>query len=263
MKLVKEYNSNNEDFLELYEDNGSYFLHRGYNNLSDESKNDLYSSVSKIQSYVSHPNLSKIKEVFLKGESLVIVEEVNYGTRLSDYLEKNRKLSLRQGRWILDNLIRALNSMPNSLVHGDIRPENIWIDLNKNFNPVLSSFPVFYPQATDCYSSPEHHIGGQLTLQSDIYSLGALFYKSLTGLNLPNSLEVKSGKSSYQSPRDAAAVEKNWNQFIMRSLEISPSKRFTSIASIMQFFDLKKGDVPQQQQSLKSAESITWKNKLN
>lgn len=87
------------------------------------------------------------------------------------------------------NGIEYLHSLPNPIIHCDIKPSNILINYNMGkWNAKIGDFglvrTIIDTQqnnkkdiGTFLYSSPEAKIGEYITLSSDIYSLGILLYE--------------------------------------------------------------------------------------
>jgi serine/threonine protein kinase len=91
-------------------------------------------------------------------------------------------------------LIFLHSAKPHPIVHGDLKPENILLDSNNvskisdfgiaRLLQISSRTSVFHrtnPKGTNGYIDPEFMTTGELTPQSDVYSLGILILRLLTG----------------------------------------------------------------------------------
>ena len=109
------------------------------------------------------------------------------------------------------------------------------------------------------YMSPEQREGKEATKQSDIYSLGMIIYKLLTGKNALGRFKLPShfGLSEY------------WDGVIEKCLENDPEDRFKSVKNIMKTLSAgkidKKKNVAEQKSSKKYRSTITTtqKKKVN
>ena len=77
------------------------------------------------------------------------------------------------------------------------------------------------------YMAPEQQEGQEATVQSDIYSLGLIIYRMLTGLK---------AKGRFKLPSQLGYSE-SWDKIIDKSLEIHPEDRFGSVAEITALLD--------------------------
>src|SRR5215207_950901 len=113
--------------------------------------------------------------------------------------------------WPLRDLNRFLGQVSSALalahrygvVHRDIKPENILID--EELNAYLADFGIaqivskgldedeFSGMASPAYAAPEQIMGGIVSSQGDIYSLGIILYELLTGHHPFPELEELSG----------------------------------------------------------------------
>ena len=74
------------------------------------------------------------------------------------------------------------------------------------------------------YMAPEQQEGQEATVQSDIYSLGLIIYRMLTGLK---------AKGRFKLPSQLG-LSSNWDEIIEKCLEIHPEDRFSSVKKIME-----------------------------
>uniref|UniRef100_A0A0A8Z7Q1 RING-type E3 ubiquitin transferase n=1 Tax=Arundo donax TaxID=35708 RepID=A0A0A8Z7Q1_ARUDO len=155
-----------------------------------------------------HPNIVTV--VGVCSEACALVYEWLPNGNLEDHIvSKNDSppLSWCQRAQIIGEVCCTLlyrnSNMPNALVHGDLRPCNILIDAN--YKSKLSNFgtsnPFLEPDSSSLnlmarlpYIDPEFLTTGELTPLSDIYSLGVIILRPLTGM-APLSIGKKSSSS--------------------------------------------------------------------
>ncbi|KAG8093891.1 hypothetical protein GUJ93_ZPchr0012g20429 [Zizania palustris] len=154
-----------------------------------------------ILSRVRHPHL-----VTLLGtcsESSTLVYEFLPNGSLEDFLvcsDKRQTLTWQVRIRIIAEICSALiflhRNKPHPVVHGDLKPANILLDVN--LVSKLSDFGIshlliqsstnnttlyrtMHPMGTPLYMDPEFLSTGELTPQSDVYSFGIVVLRLLTG----------------------------------------------------------------------------------
>lgn len=133
-----------------------------------------------------------------KDERLFVAMEHLDGVTLATYLQRKGKLSEEEALDILSQTADALEEIhENGLVHGDIRPSNIFIahKRKKNIVKLLDLGLFVLRQSKDNeqqstltkaiadprYASPEHASNTRVGPQSDIYSLALVGYEMVYG----------------------------------------------------------------------------------
>jgi hypothetical protein len=143
----------------------------------------------------------------LEHDHIIAVHEVNEdrgvpyltmpllrGLSLEDFLKKGRRLTLPQALRVGREVARALAAAhARGLVHRDIKPANLWLDAAKQGRVKVLDFGLARPAGgedaltglgavvgTPAFMSPEQ-ARGEVDHRSDIYSLGAVLYRLLTG----------------------------------------------------------------------------------
>lgn len=149
---------------------------------------------SQAAASLSHPNVVNIYDVGQQKDIHYIVMEYVDGQTLKDYIREKGRLDTAEAVRICTHICYALShAHRNDIVHRDIKPQNILI--SNDFNVKVTDFGI--ARAVNAatltmagsnvigsvhYFSPEQARGGYVDKQSDIYSLGIVFYEMLTGM---------------------------------------------------------------------------------
>jgi tetratricopeptide (TPR) repeat protein len=156
--------------------------------------NDRTQQECRILASLEHPNIARVLDADVSQDGLpYFVMEYVDGQPLDRYGERHH-LPLRDRLRLLLPLCDALHLAHQKLiVHRDLKPDNILVTeqgvpklLDFGIAKVLGEVPVS-PQNTATriltpeYASPEQARGEPVTTATDIYSLGGVLYKLLTG----------------------------------------------------------------------------------
>ncbi|MFJ5566391.1 serine/threonine protein kinase [Lysinibacillus xylanilyticus] len=157
----------------------------------------IFLNEALIMGQINHRNIVKYIGHFEENESIYIVMEYYEGTLLDQYL-KDFSINDRDHLYtsIFLPLIGALSYLhKKGILHRDIKPSNIMID--SEGNPCLLDFgsAIFYKTAENyqIFTSPGYSPLEQYSnvseqgVYTDIYSLAATFYFSLTDIIPPDS----------------------------------------------------------------------------
>jgi serine/threonine protein kinase len=154
-----------------------------------------------ILSRVRHPHLVTLLGACLEISTLVY-EFLPNGS-LEDFLmcaEKRQTLPWQIRVRIISEICSALTFLhknkPHPVVHGDLKPGNILLDVNlvsklsdfgisrhlvQSSSNNTTMYRTMHPMGTIQYMDPEFFATGELTCQSDIYSFGIVVLRLLTG----------------------------------------------------------------------------------
>ncbi|CAN5138190.1 hypothetical protein BH11CYA1_BH11CYA1_47350 [soil metagenome] len=170
--------------------------------LADSIAVKRFEKEANLASDLTHANIAAIfgPGTDTAGRPFIIMGYVD-GESLADILTREGKLSEERALDIFTQLCEALaHSHMKGIVHRDIKPSNIIISKTESGGDMVHvvDFGIarcVYDEVTKTqaltkavdifgsprYMSPEQFLGSEVTGQSDIYSLGCVFYEMLTG----------------------------------------------------------------------------------
>jgi serine/threonine-protein kinase len=147
---------------------------------------------------IDHPHVAKLYDGGTTDDGLpYLVMEYIDGSRLDDYCDAHR-LSIEKRLTLFRKVCSAVHfAHQNLVIHRDLKPANILVTaegepklldfgIAKLLNPELAASTLGTTHAdtrllTPEYASPEQIKGEPITTGSDIYALGVLLYRLLTG----------------------------------------------------------------------------------
>ena len=152
----------------------------------------------QILATLDHPNIARLLDggVLADGRPYLVMEHVP-GLPIDVYCDRMR-LSIAERVRLFTIVARAVeHAHRNLIVHRDLKPSNILVTpearpklldfgIAKLLNPVLAGIAAPMTRTerralTPEYASPEQLRGESLTTTSDVYSLGVVLYRLLTG----------------------------------------------------------------------------------
>ncbi|MBI4618505.1 MAG: serine/threonine protein kinase [Planctomycetes bacterium] len=145
---------------------------------------------AKMAAKLNHPNLVQIYDVGQEGPRVFYSMELVEGTNLHELLTKETRLPQERSIDFLLQIAKGLVTIhAHGIIHRDIKPDNVIIrkdgiaklvDLGlakeRGRAKTETSMGNPYYIAPELISSPD-----QVDVRADIYSLGATFYRMLTG----------------------------------------------------------------------------------
>ena len=204
---------------------------------------------ARIVAQLSHPNIVQVYDVGVNDNIHFLAMEYLEGGELNPKLRQG--LELPEIFEITKDIARALNfAHGKGYIHRDIKPENILFRLEGS--AVLSDFGIARAAdsstqmtrlgsviGTPHYMSPEQAEGKELDGRSDIYSLGVLFYKMLTG-DVPYKADsaVAIGIRHITDPVPELKGELAMFQpYLDRFLAKRPEERFQSGLEVIEYME--------------------------
>ena len=194
-------------------------------------------------SSLSNPNIVEVYDVGEDNGEYYIVMEYIEGKHLKQLIKKRGKLTVSEAVDIVMQITDGLSVAHDSyIIHRDIKPQNIMILENglvkiTDFGIAMAMNSTQLTQTNSVmgsvhYLPPEQASGKGSTLQSDIYSIGILFYELLTG-NLPfkgdNAVEIalKHLKEPLPSIREQIPdIPQSVENIIIKATAKNPKNRY-------------------------------------
>ena len=204
---------------------------------------------------VTHKNVIRIFDLGQADEVKFITMDYVEGRDLRAILLERGKLAPDQAARIMLQICRALEAAHSEgVIHRDLKPQNIMLDESgrvyvMDFGIARSAYLPGMTQTgaligTPEYMSPEQARGEKLTLQSDIFSLGVIFYELLTGKSPYHSdtplatlwkrMQERATPPSTLDP----ALPQPLSDIVVKALEIEPKNRFASAGEMAQQLEI-------------------------
>ena len=198
---------------------------------------------------LQHPNIVDVVTAGVttddKRMPFYVMERLN-GQNLRVVIEKKGSLELSHCYRIAIDVLDALeHAHENSVIHRDVKPENIFLHRNVNGTTITKLLDFGIMRLLDRkashtqgkfigtlrYASPEQIWGGDLGPQTDIYSLGIVLYEMLAGRgpfdDVGDAYAIGAAHAQRPPPPLAqfVALPPALEQLVMASLAKAPRER--------------------------------------
>ena len=213
---------------------------------------EMFDRERDIHARLEHPNITRIIDAGSTDDGIpfLILEYVD-GVSIEQYCTRNA-LSLR-GR--LKLFVKACSAVAfahrNLIVHRDIKPSNILVTaagepklLDFGISKLLATGPArettHLSAMTPEYASPEQLRGDPVNTATDVYSLGAVLYRILTGKAPTDAEAIRSGCTRTEVPSaatlgaeaggiSASSLAGDVDNIILKALDPDPDRRYASV----------------------------------
>ena len=213
---------------------------------SDEALLDRFRSEVRIARKVSHPNVCRVYDVGdVDGQAFFTMEYVD-GEDLASLLRRIGRLPQDKALDIARQLCAGLAAAHSKgVLHRDMKPANVMLDGRGQV--VITDFGLAgvagqiqgsdVRSGTPAYMAPEQLAGEEVSVRSDIYSLGLVLYEVFTGKRaLSDKLTVAERSSRTQTLSRPSVVVKELDpaieRVILRCLEPEAGARPPSVLSV-------------------------------
>ncbi|MBR4915755.1 MAG: protein kinase [Fibrobacter sp.] len=194
---------------------------------------------------LDHQNIVHVFDFGKQNNQLFIAMTYVQGFSLSDVLQRQSKLPFDAIEVIIRQIARGLlYAHSKGIVHRDVKPSNIM--LTRDNRVYVMDFGISYIQemekdrltktgmtmGTPEYMSPEQCHGDEVTLQSDIYSMGVILYEMTCGRlpfqgNRPVEIALKHVQEPPPDPKQFRPdMPKGLSELILKCLKKKLNERF-------------------------------------
>ena len=210
---------------------------------------------------LNHPLIATIFELFREEHDLLMVMEFVRGETLDKLSERLGPIAPDRAAYLIDLILSALEHAHRAgIVHRDIKPANVMVTdeggikiMDFGIARVLGAEQKtidFRLMGTPAYMSPEQVVGEEVDGRSDLYSVGVLFYRLLTGA-LPFSADTALGMLQRQIRDTPTPLHVHrpslpaWcDQIVQRALAKTPADRFQSAEEFRDALSRATGPLP-------------------
>lgn len=229
---------------------------------------------------LSHPNIVDVYDVGDDGNRHYIVMEYVKGYTLKQLIKKRGPIPYKEAVWMMKQLAGALmEAHRNNVIHRDVKSQNVLIKDDgtiklSDFGIALAAGAMQITHEDSVigsvhYLAPELSKGKQATMQSDIYSLGIVFYELLVGdvpfkADSPVQVALKHIKEEVPSVRSInPEIPQAVENIIIKATEKNLNNRYKNIALMLRDLNecLKKEHANDSKVVFKADETIEKTNK--
>ncbi|MFN0278421.1 MAG: serine/threonine protein kinase [Pyrinomonadaceae bacterium] len=217
-----------------------------------------------IQAKLTHPNIATILDIGTTDDGIpYIVMEYIDGQPIDSFCRQHN-LGLNERLKLFNKTCEAVGyAHQNLIVHRDLKPSNILV--SRDGVPKLLDFGISKPldsgeqngsgttimsAMTPEYASPEQIDGGRITTSTDIYSLGIVLFKLLTGtypydfnkkLNGGSIQEITAEEPTPPSRADNAnlrvpiahtELKGDIDNIVLKAISKKPEKRYSTVKQL-------------------------------
>jgi serine/threonine-protein kinase len=214
-----------------------------YSRTLDDVYREFFQREAEVIAALEHPCIVPVYDFGWHGKQPYIVMRFMSGGSLQDHLNQ-REIKLTETAHILRRVSDALDAAhAKNIIHRDVKPSNILFD--SAGEAFLSDFGIAKSKTitdedgewvvgTPAYMSPEQAQGIHVDGRSDVYALGVVLYRLLTG-QLPFSSDSATAliNSHVELPvPDVRKVKANipsvWQEVIEKSMAKDPKDRYAT-----------------------------------
>ena len=204
--------------------------------------NQFFKEALVLGSFNTHPNIVNVLHFFRQNNTAYIVMEYINGKSLKDYLlARGGSISFTEAMQILCPIMLALDDLHHTgLIHRDIAPDNIYLTVDGHaklldFGAARFSIGEETQNAASVIKpgyAPLEQYSGSGTEQgswTDVYAMGATFYRALTG-KVPTAASDRAMGKPLKSPRELGVnIPEPVDKAIMHAMNMKPEERYISM----------------------------------
>lgn len=213
----------------------------------DEALLERFRNEVRISRRVSHANVCRVYDVGeVDGHTFFTMEYID-GEDLASLLRRIGRLPADKALEIARQLCAGLAAAhAKGVLHRDVKPANIMLDGRGQV--VMTDFGLAglvdrihgadVRSGTPAYMAPEQLAGKEVSVKTDIYSLGMVLYEIFTGRrafdaeSLPDLVRIKTESTPSKPTSLVKDLDPAVERVILRCLETDPALRPSSVMSV-------------------------------
>jgi serine/threonine-protein kinase len=213
--------------------------------LADTEVMTRFRAEATILARLNHPQIATIFELFRADADLLMVMEFVRGETLDKLCERLGPIEPERAAYVIDLILSALEHAHRAgVVHRDVKPANVMVTdeggikiMDFGIARVLGAEQKTVDgrlMGTPAYMSPEQVLGEEVDGRADLYSVGVLLYRMLSG-TLPFKADSALAMLQRQIRDEPISLHlqrpelPEWcDQIVQRALRKAPADRFQS-----------------------------------
>ncbi len=198
----------------------------------------------RVARQVTHANVCRVHDIGeVEGRTYLSMEFID-GEDLASLLRRIGRLPLEKASELAQQLCRGLAALhERDVLHRDLKPHNLMVDGRgklkiTDFGLAAAASELGAHELRDgtpAYMAPEQAEGREVTLRSDLYSLGLILYEILTGKRVrdgSNRPEAEGPDSESRLSTSVPGVPQEVDEVIRACLQPEPSDRPSSALAV-------------------------------
>jgi eukaryotic-like serine/threonine-protein kinase len=213
-----------------------------YKHITDDVQREFFQNEAELIASLEHPAIVPVYDFGWHGQQPYIVMRYMAEGSLDDRIKTKGDLKLTEISHIMKRVADALDAAHDkNIIHRDVKPSNILFD--HTGEAFLSDFGIAKSKTivdddgewlvgTPAYMSPEQTKGDHVDGRSDVYSIGIMLYRLLTG-QLPFSSDSTTALLNAHSDMpipDVRKVKDNipavWQEVITKAMAKDRNDRY-------------------------------------
>lgn len=249
-----------------------------YNGDKEEQFNDgmtkFLGEAKKLAKFQNEPGIVMIYDCFEENNTAYIVMEYLEGITLKDYLEKAGKIPEQVAVQMMMPIMKSLKAVHSeSIIHRDIAPDNIMITADNQIKLIdfgaarhattshSRSLTVIIKQG---YSPEEQYRSrGDQGSWTDVYAVGAVLYKMITGKTPPDAMERRTAfetgkKDILHAPREfVEVISENTENAILNAMNVRIEDRTQDMDTLIRELT-SEDEVVRRNGKIKKIDILKW-----
>ncbi|NMO19770.1 serine/threonine protein kinase [Pyxidicoccus fallax] len=214
----------------------------------DPDTQERFLREGRIQARLRHPNLVQVTDVVTAPSAGLVMDFVE-GPTLARHCQEFGLLGQAGALEVFHQVLEAVGTAHRAgVIHRDLKPENIILGMDSRgrMQPKVADFGLAKDlgheatqtgvvMGTPLYMSPEQiRSSKNVTVRSDIFSLGTILYELLTGRRCfhgQTNVEImrRIQRGEFTPPEVAyPPIDRKLAAIVRRALEVEPEHRFAS-----------------------------------